>query len=411
MFVVRTGQEGGTNSCMDLPLLVPETNMTELIFILVNCINFRALMEVVSLTKKLLSFNTINPPGNEAQIALFTGSLLEKEGFVVKYCDFGENRLHLIAEKGLSAARPPILLSGHFDTVPLGSSEWSMDPFSGIMSDGKIFGRGASDMKGALASIIIAVVEASRVDLPGGIRIIFTAGEELGCQGITRMEEEEQLAGNVSAIIVGEPTGNIPAIGHKGAIYLNATASGKTAHSSMPEMGDNAIYKIVDAIGAIKKIEFGAEQDPLLGYPSLNIGKINGGMNINSVPDHAEFTIDIRTTTKTDHNTILRKIHKAAGSKIQFEKLVDIDPVFTPVDHPFVKVVINECTGLGLPGALPYLTDEAVLQRFYRAPVVILGPGEASQAHKTDEWCDISRLEQSVEIYRNIILNWSKNNG
>jgi succinyl-diaminopimelate desuccinylase len=368
-------------------------------------------MEVVSLTQELLSFNTINPPGNEAQIALFTGSLLEKEGFGVKYYEFGEKRLHLIAEKGLSATKSPILLSGHFDTVPLGNAEWSMDPFSGIIKDGKIFGRGASDMKGAIASLIVAAVEASGDYLPGGIRIIFTAGEEMGCQGITHMEAEGLLTGNVSAIIVGEPTGNLPAIGHKGTIYLNATASGKTAHSSMPEMGDNAIYKIVDAIHAIKNIEFGAEQDPLLGYPTLNIGRIEGGMNINSVPDHAGFTVDIRTTTKSDHNSILRKIHTAAGSKIKFEKLVDINPVFTAVDHPFVKVVINECPGSGLPKALPYLTDGAVLQRVYRAPVVILGPGEASQAHKTDEWCDISMLEHSVEIYRKIILNWSKNNG
>jgi succinyl-diaminopimelate desuccinylase len=259
--------------------------------------------------------------------------------------------------------------------------------------------------------MVLAAFDVLKADLPGGLRIVFTAGEELGCQGITRMASENLLTGDVSAIIVGEPTGNIPAIGHKGAIYLNAIASGKTAHSSMPEMGDNAIYKIVDAICAIKDIDFEAEQDPLLGYPTLNIGRIAGGMNINSVPDHAEFSVDIRTTTKSDHNSIIKKIERAAGNKIKFEKLVDITPVFTPVDHPFVKIVINECEGSGLPKTMPYLTDGAVLQRIYKAPVVILGPGEASQAHKTDEWCDISRLEKSVGIYRNIILNWSKNNG
>ncbi len=368
-------------------------------------------MDVISLTQKLLSFNTINPPGNEEKIAIFAGSLLEKEKFTVKYHQFGHERLHLIAEKGLSRERPPLVLSGHFDTVPLGNTEWSVDPFSGTINGGKIFGRGSSDMKGALASMIIAAINASKERLPGGLRIIFTAGEELGCQGITHMSDENLLAGNASAIIVGEPTGNIPAIGHKGAIYLNATASGKTAHSSMPEMGDNAIYKVVDAITAIRDLNFEAEQDYLLGYPTLNIGKIAGGMNINSVPDHAEFTIDVRTTTKSDHNSILKKIGVAAGDNIKLEKIIDINPVFTPIDHPFVKIVNNECTSSGLPKALPYLTDGAVLQKVYGAPVVILGPGEASQAHKTDEWCDISLIEKSVRIYTNIILNWSRNNG
>ena len=101
------------------------------------------------------------------------------------------------------------------------------------------------------------------------------------------MVKNYNLAKRASAIIIGEPTGNIPAIGHKGAIYLNAVALGKTAHSSMPELGINAIYKAAQAISKIEAFRFDSEKDALLGFPTINVGKINGGMNINSVPDRA----------------------------------------------------------------------------------------------------------------------------
>lgn len=367
-------------------------------------------MNVLSLTRKLLSFNNINPPGNEGDIAQFAGNFLSDNGFSVKYHDFGHNRLHLIAEKGLSS-KPPIVLSGHFDTVPLGNKKWEMDPFGNDVSGGKLWGRGSSDMKGGLAAMMLASVEAFSVVPPeGGIRLIFTAGEELGCQGISELAKDDLLPGEASAVIVGEPTGNLPATGHKGAVYLHAVASGKTAHSSMPEMGDNAIYKAVRAISGIMKFDFEAEKDELLGFPTLNVGRINGGMNINSVPDHAEFTIDIRTTTKVDHKKIISRIIAIAGNEVVLEKSVDLKPVFTSENDPFVHIVYDVC-GIdksSAPLALPYLTDGAILQMVYNSPVVILGPGEPSQAHQTDEYCFIDKLRQSVIIYRDIILKWSR---
>lgn len=364
-------------------------------------------MDVISLTKKLLNFNTINPPGNEAEIARFTGSMLSENGFKVKYHEFGENRLHLIAEKGIGESGLPVILSGHFDTVPEGKKPWTMDLFSGKVSEGKIWGRGSSDMKGGLAAMIIASIEAFSKGTPGrGVRIIFTAGEELGCQGISQLAADRLIPADASVIIVGEPTGNIPAVGHKGALYLNAVAKGKTAHSSMPEKGDNAIYKAAEAIIRLKNIDFSAERDPLLGFPTINIGKISGGMNINSVPDHAEFTIDVRTTSMLDHEKIFKQIKETAGHEIMIEKLVDTGCVSTSLSDPLVRGVFH---AMGIveyfPRSLPYLTDGAVLQKVCNAPVIILGPGEPEQAHQTDEFCEISKIEEAVDIYRKIILS------
>ncbi|MCD6598747.1 MAG: M20 family metallopeptidase [Bacteroidales bacterium] len=368
------------------------------------------LSDIVKLTQKLITFNTINPPGNESDIALFVGKLLSGSGFSVKYPVFAEKRLHLIAEKGLSKLAAPVVLSGHFDTVPLGAKKWDLDPLSGEISGDKIFGRGSSDMKSGLAAMIYAAISSFENTPPlGGIRLIFTAGEELGCQGAVQLAETYSNFGEASVIIIGEPTSNIPAIGHKGALYLNAFATGITAHSSMPELGENAIYKAARAIRIIEKFSFGVEKDSLLGFPTVNVGKMNGGMNINSVPDHAEFTIDIRSTGKVAHKKVIEKLNKDFGDDIKLEILVDLKPVRTNEADPIVQKVYAICKEEGVrgvsPKSLPYMTDGSVLQSLYNgAPTIILGPGQPEMAHQTDEFCYIQNINQAVNIYKKIIL-------
>ena len=371
-------------------------------------------MDVVSLTKKLLSFNSINPPGNEAEIARFTGELLERNGFHSRYYVFSDKRLHLVADKGLSTGTLPVVLSGHFDTVPLGAKKWQAEPFAGEVSDNKIWGRGSSDMKGGLAAMICASVQAFEGKKPeGGVRLVFTAAEELGCQGAQQLVSVMKETGGVRGVIVGEPTSNKPAIGHKGAIYLNALTSGKTAHSSMPHLGDNAIYKAAASILRAKDFKFETDKDDLLGFPTINVGRMSGGMNLNSVPDHAEFSIDIRATAKLDHDRILERLAKELGSETTLEVLVNLKAVSTAGNDPFVRLVYDVCgidpADNNYPLSLPYLTDGSVLQAFYNgAPTIILGPGQPEMAHQTDEYCYIDKLEQSVNIYTNIITQGGK---
>ena len=371
-------------------------------------------MDVIALTKQLLSFNNINPPGNEEVIARFSGELLSDHGFSTEYHKFSEGRYHLVATKGLSPGEPPVVLSGHFDTVPLGAADWTADPFAGEVSDGRIWGRGSSDMKGGVAAMMIAAIEAFRDEPPaGGVRLIFSAAEELGCTGIQQLASVWKDPGVASAVIVGEPTSNHPYIGHKGALYLNVTTTGRTAHSSMPHLGENAIYKAAAAILKARDFEFRAEEDPLLGFPTINVGRMSGGMNINSVPDRAEFTIDIRSTSRVVHEDLLERLKKEAGPEAQFEVLVNMWPVSNDENDPFVNFVYEVC-GTG-PGdrsgrkALPYLTDGSVLQRLYGGvPTIVLGPGQPEMAHKTDEYCLTAKLEESAELYKNIITKWRK---
>jgi succinyl-diaminopimelate desuccinylase len=160
-----------------------------------------------------------------------------------------------------------------------------------------------------------------------------------------------------------------------------------------------------------KDFNFDADRDPLLGFPTINIGKISGGMNINSVPDHAEFTIDIRSTTKTAHKDLLSRLAMDLGPGTKLETLVDLEPVYTHENDPFVQLAYDVCgidrEDTHLSRALPYLTDGSVLQRLYNgAPVIILGPGQPEMAHQTDEYCHIRKLEESIKIYTDIITNW-----
>lgn len=367
-------------------------------------------INVISLTRELLSFNTINPPGNEAEIAQRLGILLENHGFDVNLPKYDKNRLHLVAEKGVTGSIPPLVLSGHFDTVPLGEKPWTVNPFSGEIAEDKIYGRGSSDMKSGVAAITVAAIEATQEFSPeGGIRLIFTAGEELGCQGVLQLVNTYKGLGNARAIIVGEPTANIPAIGHKGALYLNVVAKGKTAHSSMPGLGDNAIYKAARCISKIEEFRFQAAKDMLLGLPTINVGKMQGGMNINSVPDHAEFTIDIRSTTMIEHKAILERLILELGDDAVIETLVDLNPVSSREEDSFVQLVYDVCKldrqDDSWSRSLPYATDGSVLQPFYGGvPTIILGPGEPGMAHQTDEYCSIKKIKQSVLLYKRIIF-------
>jgi succinyl-diaminopimelate desuccinylase len=230
----------------------------------------------------------------------------------------------------------------------------------------------------------------------------------MGCHGISQLVASGRDLGKARAVIVGEPTSNQSAIAHKGAIYIRATTQGKTAHSSMPELGDNAIYKAAKAILKVKNFNLQSDPDPLLGLPTINVGKMLGGMNINSVPDHAEFSIDIRTTPRSSHPQLLERLNQELGEEIDLKTLVDLQPVSNSESDPFVQKVHEICGAKGgsSPGlkSLPYLTDGSVLQTYYGGvPTLILGPGEPAMAHQTDEYCSLRKLEEAVDIYVHII--------
>ena len=166
-------------------------------------------MDPRALTRELLAFNTINPPGMERACARHLGAILEGAGFRVAYHEFAESRTSLIATIGGDDARAPICFTGHIDTVPLGAARWTRDAFAGETDGDRIYGRGATDMKSGVAAFVAAAVElAPRMARGPGLSLVITAGEEIGCEGAKHLAEEGVL-GRAGAIVVAEPTGSV----------------------------------------------------------------------------------------------------------------------------------------------------------------------------------------------------------
>ena len=365
-----------------------------------------------ALTRELLAFNTINPPGMERACARHLGAMLEGAGFRVEYHEFAEARTSLIATIGGDDARPPICFTGHIDTVPLGAARWKRDAFAGETDGDRMYGRGSTDMKGGIAAFIAAALElAPRLERSPGLVLVITAGEEIGCEG-ARDLADRKLLGRAGAIVVAEPTANYPYVGHKGLAWFEIETFGTTAHGSMPEVGDNAIVKMAKVIGDLDHFHFPIESHPIMGRPTMNVGTISGGLNTNSVPDEARITVDTRSVPGIDHVHLcgsLEALLAPRGAKVR--KIVDVPPLYTEPDDEWVQHVFETCTpfldGRPTPRTITFSTDGADLKRgFGGPPAVILGPGEPTLAHQTDEWCSLSKMEQSVDLFRTLMQRW-----
>jgi succinyl-diaminopimelate desuccinylase len=366
--------------------------------------------DAVALTRSLLGFDTVNPPGRERDCARYLGAMLQEWGFKVDYHEYADSRTSVVARIGGSDAKAPLCLTGHLDIVPLGARPWTKDPFSGETDGDKLYGRGASDMKAGVAAMLLAARNFSRQARKGaGIVVVLTAAEEGGCIG-SRHLAQTQLLGKAGAMVVGEPTSNYPLVGHKGSVKFYAAFKGVGAHGSMPELGVNAIYKAAKALGNLERFDFHVPAHKVMGKPTLNVGTIEGGNTVNAVPDSARIGVDVRTVPGMDHEALLSRLEGLLGDA-EMEVFSNLPPVWTAPDDQWVRRVFEICEPyLGAAPAArtaPYMTDAANLLKVYAgAPTVVLGPGEAAMAHQTDEYCHVERLRQSVEIYEKIIQDW-----
>jgi len=366
-----------------------------------------------ALTRELLAFNTINPPGMERACARCLGSTLEAAGFSVVYHEFAEGRTSLIASIGGDDSRPPLCFTGHIDIVPLGAAKWTRDPFAGETDGDKLYGRGSTDMKSGIAAFVAAAVElAPKLASGPGLVLVITAGEELGCEGAKYLADRK-LLGRAGAIVVAEPTGNYPYIGHKGLAWFEIETLGVTAHGSMPEVGDNAIVKMAKVIGDLEHFRFPVESHAVMGKPTMNVGTIHGGLNTNSVPDEARITVDTRTVPGIDHDHLRKSLESLLAPRgARVRKIVDTPALYTEPANQWVQEVFEACTpfleGRPVPKTITFSTDGSDLKRGFggAVPVVVLGPGEPRLAHQTDEWCSIERIEQSVDLFRTLMLRW-----
>ncbi|MDR6288871.1 MULTISPECIES: M20 family metallopeptidase [Inquilinus] len=364
----------------------------------------------VELTRELIRRRSINPPGGEQPCAELAAGLLEAAGFAVARHDLARGRTNLVAS--LPGEGAPLCFTGHLDTVPLGAAPWTRDPFAAEIDGDRVYGRGSSDMKAGVAAMVVAAIGLA--SLPGrraGLSLVLTAGEETGCDGARHLAGVAGALPQAGALVVGEPTANLPLIGHRGALWLRAAFHGVTAHGSMPEQGVNAVYKAARGVLRLAEHAFDTPRHIHLGGPSINVGTFAGGLNVNSVPDRAEIQVDIRTIPGQSNDAICREVEAVLGEGVELSRIVDVGAVATSPQDEWISGVFDLCErAIGQridPAGAAFFTDASVLAPAMGGiPVLILGPGEPTMAHKTDEYCLVPAIDAAVGLYTEIGRRW-----
>jgi succinyl-diaminopimelate desuccinylase len=372
-------------------------------------------MNAVTFLQELIQIDSINPPGNETRVSKFFAKRCQDIGLPFEIQAIDNKRSNFLVQ--IQGKRDQkLFFCGHMDTVSPGELKWNYPPLSGEIIENKLYGRGASDMKSGLAAMYIALETIFLENIVPENSLVFlaTAGEEVDSCGARHFLEHQPL-NDVEALIIGEPTNGKVVIGHKGALWLEITTYGKTAHGSMPDKGINAIEKMTKVIKLIEKLklEWVFENDTL-GKSSMAVTTIRGGMQTNVIPDSCTISVDIRTVPSQSHQEISEKINaylnelKLHDSEFTFllEKKLDRNSIFTDKSCPIIQkaLKLNHSTNEKCFG-VPFYTDAAVLNPNSHIPTLIYGPGDESLAHQPNEHVHISSYLQSIQFYRALMLS------
>lgn len=368
-------------------------------------------IDTVELAQTLVRFNTTNPPENQGPCFEYLESLLTQAGFLVCRDTFAPGRQSLIALLHLGETENCLCLGGHADTVCVGGAPWDGAPFAGDIRQGCLYGRGASDMKAGLAALVSAAVTLAPVLRKAGhnLMVQIYGGEETGCQGSFHVQETTNI--RPGAVLIGEPTNLQIHAGHRGALWIEAQAKGVTSHAAMPQFGDNALIKALDAAQALISLDLAPFTHPFLGQPTLALTTMKAGHNVNAIPDTATFTADIRTVPEFDSTAALTKIAERMGDDLTITTLLDIPPVWTNPDEPWMQR-INELLSNRLDkdqpiGCAKFFTDAAAIKKHWNdVPVAILGPGNPDLAHQTNEFCPVDQITLARDLYLDIAADW-----
>lgn len=367
---------------------------------------------VVKLLQKLIQIETTNPPGNELDLASWLADYFAQAGVEADVLEYEGKHANLVLRLRGNGKRPALIFNAHMDTVPAGETPWRFPPFSGTLHDGKIYGRGAADMKGGLAAMTEAAVilAQSGVSLGGDLIIAFTYDETYGLRGAKQLLEDGYLDG-AGAIVISEPTSLDVFIAEKGALWLKCRVEGKIAHSSMPQLGQNAIWGMARFLHRIEKsLTLRADPHPLLSEPTVTVGTIRGGVAVNVVPDLCEATLDIRLLPGMDFKTVVQNVQDLGENQVEVEVLDWKKPVQSDPKAEIVSLslrAVEEVTGLPRkPKGVSYYTDGSVIANRLQIPMVIIGPGDTGMSHQPNEYVEVSRLVQAVKIYLLIAIRY-----
>ncbi len=394
--------------------------------------------ELVDFAAELIRIPTVNPPGAlYRECAELIGRRLVDFGYDVDYVTAESReehtaehpRINVVGVRPGRRPRPLVHLNGHFDVVPTGDG-WTVDPFAGEVRDGKLYGRGAADMKAGLAAAIYAAeaIRRAGVELAGTVEVSGTVDEESGgFAGVAHLAEIGRIASDrTDHVIIPEPLDvDRVCLGHRGVYWFRVVSHGRIAHGSMPFHGVNAIEQMGPVLEAVRT-NLGVEletrstampvEPPDARRGSININSILGGQageptQTPCVADRCEAIFDRRFLAEegfdATRDEVVRLLDEVAAAdperRYQLDDLMIVHPTLTPKSDPLVRSLSRSIEAvLGRPAA--YVASPGTYDHKHVARIagvescVAYGPGELTQAHQPDEWCRIDDMVNSAKV-------------
>ncbi len=380
------------------------------------------LFEPINLAQRLVRIPSVSRTDGEVEIARFIANYFIDNGIPVEWQEVDGRRANLVAEiQGALGEGPVLLFNGHMDTVPVGSG-WTYPPLGGEIVHNRLYGRGACDMKGALAAMMYAakMVALFAHSLYGKLKIVFVVDEEEGNAGIKEwMKMHHARQEFVDYAIVGEPTGLNISLGHRGVAAYRIEVRGRSCHAAVAERGLNAVYyaSLIVELLEKKRKELLKFEDPDLGAPALSVGKIAGGVSPNVVPETCILEVDVRTLPSFSLGEMERVLQETVEAVrvregIPFEYTITqciphLPPAKVSKDTELVGLLSRSIADI--PGEVPMFAPfpascEASFLVEAGIPTLIFGPGRIEEAHSANEFVPVTQVVTAGRVYALVAL-------
>ncbi|EMC0204483.1 ArgE/DapE family deacylase [Staphylococcus pseudintermedius] len=376
--------------------------------------------EKIQILRDIIEIQSVND--YEVEVAQYLKNLFDKYQINAQILKLenSETRANLVAEIG--SGHPVLGVSGHMDVVNVGDiTTWQYEPFQLTEDeDGRLHGRGTADMKAGLAALVISMIEIKEAGLlkKGTIRLLATAGEEIASEGAAQLREQG-YTDDLDALLIAEPSQNGMFYAHKGSMHFELTSRGKSAHSSMPELGINAITPVVNFIYHLNEaFQHVHERNHIIGPPTMASTVIQGGDQVNSIPDKATALFNVRTVTEYNSQSFMalfQSIQERVSDdhhRLTLQAYGDRSPVVTTGENRLVNLAqdisekyfgekVKKIASTGVTDTSLLLKDKDI-----HFPFITFGPGETSQAHQVDEYVQKDVYLTFIQLYQEMFTTY-----